>query len=233
MELINKKGLEDMNKVHINFFTPVNLIGFVLVVMAGWIDTISLMIFLDKRTSSMTGRAAKLGVLIFNGETVAVNFVLIIIVSFIIGACISTLITGEVGLIGGLSFTSLMLIITTFTSVKIGMHLSVITIPMGMGGLNAATSLTAINRTTHLTGASTDIGINLAKRNWDGVVFWSLRWVGFVFGTLISLKVIQAYDHGLISRTLLLLIPATIIILTGIIQKLTVDVPLLENAVKQ
>ncbi|HHX62061.1 MAG TPA: DUF1275 domain-containing protein [Epulopiscium sp.] len=222
-----------MNKLGIKFFTPINLIGFVLVVMAGWIDTISLMIFLDKRTSSMTGRAAKLGLLIFNRDTMAVDFVLLIILSFIVGACISTLITRKTGLTGGLSFTSLMLVVTTFTSLKTGMHLSVISIPMAMGGLNAATSLTAIDRTTHLTGASTDIGINLAKGNWNGVVFWSLRWIGFVLGTLISLKVIQLYNATIISRSFLLLLPATVIILTGIIQKLTIDVPLLEDAAKR
>ncbi len=218
-----------MDRVGIKVFTPINVIGFVLVVMAGWIDTISLLIFLDKRTSSMTGRAAKLGLLIFNGESVAVGFVLLIIVSFILGACISTLITRKTGLIGGLFFTSMMLIITIFSSLIANMHFSFITIPMAMGSLNAASSLTAIDRTTHLTGASTDIGINLAKGNWNGVIFWSLRWVGFVLGTLISLNVIDAYNNNIISRTFLLLIPATVIILTAIIQKITVNIPLLED----
>lgn len=218
-----------MGKEKIKLFTPVNVVGFILVIMAGWIDTISLLVFLDKRTSSMTGRAAKLGLLIFNGENVAVGFVLLIIVSFIIGACISTLITGRIGLIGGLFFTGIMLILTIFTSTITEMHLSFITIPMAMGSLNAATSLTTIDRTTHLTGASTDIGINLAKGNWNGVIFWCLRWVGFVLGTLISMTVIQAYNHHIITRPLLLLMPATIIILTGIIQRITVNIPLLKD----
>lgn len=218
-----------MDRLDIRVLTPINVIGFVLVVMAGWIDTISLLIFLDKRTSSMTGRAAKLGLMIFEGESDAIQMVFLIILSFIIGACISTLITRKVGLLGGLSFTSIMLILTTLSTVKTGLHLSLITIPMAMGSLNAATSLTAINRTTHLTGASTDIGINLAKGNWNGVIFWSLRWVGFLTGTIISLNVIHIYNNNLINRSTLLIIPAIIIILTGIIQKRTINIPLLED----
>lgn len=224
--------MKSMEKLHIKFFTPANLVGFVLVLMAGWIDTISLLIFLDKRTSSMTGRAAKLGQLIFSGDKLAVGSILLVIASFILGACISTLITRKTGLIGGLFFAGGLLIASIFTSLIPGIYFSFITIPMAMGGLNAATSLTCIDRTTHLTGASTDIGIHLAKGNWNEVVFWSLRWVGFVLGTLISLKAIQAYNNHLVSRTFLLLVPAIIIMATGVIQKITVNIPLLENTSK-
>jgi uncharacterized membrane protein YoaK (UPF0700 family) len=98
-----------------------------------------------------------------------------------------------------------------------------------MGGQNAATSLTAINRTTHLTGPATDIGINIAKGNWNLVVFWVLRWVGFFMGTIIAYKLIQIFKIKMIDFSYTLLIPGIIIILTGIIQKNIFDISLLEE----
>ncbi len=221
--------MRSLGNEKLKIFTPVNVVGFVLVVMAGWVDTISLVIYLDKRTSSMTGRASKLGLYLYNGEIREMSLVLVIILSFIVGAFMSTLMTRRFGLLGGLFFTSSMLVLTMFTTLNTGMHLSLITIPLGMGGLNAATSLTAIDRTTHLTGASTDIGINLAKGNWNGAIFWTLRWTGFLLGIAISLKFMDSFNSHLIGRPFLLLVPATVILLTGIIQKLTVNIPLLDH----
>ena len=152
-----------------------------------------------------------------------------IIISFIVGACISTLITRRVGLIGGLFFTGILIIGTAFSIFQKGINISLITIPMGMGGQNAATSLTAINRTTHLTGPATDIGINIAKGNWNLVIFWALRWVGFSMGAAIAYRLIHIFKLKMISFSYTLLIPGTIIILTGIIQKSIFHIPLLED----
>ncbi|NMB26504.1 MAG: DUF1275 domain-containing protein [Tissierellia bacterium] len=218
-----------MDKSNIKILTPVNLVGFILVMMAGWTDTVGIYLFLDERSSFMTGRAAKLGEYIFNGEMQGVKAVLLVVISFIIGACISTLITRRVGLIGGLFFTGILLIITVFSTFKVGINIALITIPMAMGGQNAATSLTDINRTTHLTGPTTDIGINMAKGNWNLVVFWVLRWVGFSIGVVMAFNLIHIFKSKMIGFSHTLLIPATIIILTGIIQKIIFDIPLSEN----
>lgn len=218
-----------MDKSNIKILTPVNLVGFILVMMAGWTDTVGIYLFLDERSSFMTGRAAKLGEYIFNGEMQGVKAVLLVVISFIIGACISTLITRRVGLIGGLFFTGILLIITVFSTFKVGINIALITIPMAMGGQNAATSLTDINRTTHLTGPTTDIGINMAKGNWNLVVFWVLRWVGFSIGVVMAFNLIHIFKSKMINFSHTLLIPATIIILTGIIQKIIFDIPLSEN----
>lgn len=217
------------DKVNIKILTPVNIVGFILVVVAGWIDTVGICIFLDERSSFMTGRAAKLGKYIFNKEIQEVKVILLIIISFILGACISTLITRRVGLIGGLFFTGILIIGTAFSIFQKGINISLITIPMGMGGQNAATSLTAINRTTHLTGPATDIGINIAKGNWNLVIFWALRWVGFAMGAAIAYRLIHIFKLKMISFSYTLLIPGTIIILTGIIQKSIFHIPLLED----
>jgi len=175
-----------VGKTEINFLTTVSIVGFILIMMAGWINTVGIYTFLDNNSSFLTGRAAILSEYILNGETQKIKGSLLIIISFIAGACISTLITKRAGLIGGLLFTGIFIIITAFTSSVEGINAAIVTIPMCMGGQNAATSLTAINRTTHLTGPATDIGINIAKGNWNLVVFWVLRWVGFFMGTLIA-----------------------------------------------
>jgi uncharacterized membrane protein YoaK (UPF0700 family) len=216
-------------KTNIKILTPINIIGFILVMMAGWIDTVGVHIFLNENSSFLTGRAAKLGKYILNGETQKIRDILLIIIFFIVGACISTLITKKAGLIGGLLFTVIFIIITAFTTSVKGINVAFITIPMCMGGQNAATSLTAINRTTHLTGPATDIGINIAKGNWNLVVFWVLRWVGFFMGTIIAYKLIQIFKIKMIDFSYTLLIPGIIIILTGIIQKNIFDISLLEE----
>jgi len=220
---------KNLNKLNIKVFTPVNFIGFILVMMAGWIDSIGVCLFFDERSSFMTGRAAKLGKYIFYGETQEIKIILLVILSFIIGACISTLITRKVGLIGGLSFTSLLITITVFSTFYKGINIASITIPMSMGSQNAATSLTAINRTTHLTGPATDIGINIAKGNWNLVVFWALRWVGFSMGATIAFYLLHTFQRKMIHFAYTLLVPAVIIFLTGIIQKKFFPIPLSDD----
>jgi uncharacterized membrane protein YoaK (UPF0700 family) len=222
-----------MGKTNIKILTPVNIVGFILIMMAGWIDAVGVHIFLNENSSFLTGRAVKLGKCIINGDTQKIKSILLIIISFIVGACISTLITKRVGLIGGLLFTGIFIIITAFTTSIKGINVAFVTIPMCMGGQNAATSITDINRTTHLTGPATDIGINIAEGNWNLVVFWVLRWVGFLMGVMIAYKLIQLFKIKTINFSYMLFIPGIVIILTGIIQKKIVDIPLLEGAGKQ
>ncbi len=69
---------------------------------------------------------------------------------------------------------------------------------MAMGGQNAATSLTDINRTSHLTGPATDIGINIAKGNWNLVIFWTLRWIGFSMGVVMAYKLVHIFKSNMI-----------------------------------
>ena len=99
-------------------------------------------------------------------------------------------------------------------------------VPMAMGVQNAATSLTRINRTTHLTGSATDIGINIAKRNWRLVGFWLLRWIGFPIGSVIGLNLVNLVESGIMSVSTILIIPAVIIILTGILQRFIFNIQL-------
>lgn len=218
-----------IGKTSVKVLTPINIVGFILVMVAGWVDTIGVYFFLDESSSYMTGRAAKIGRHIFNGEIRELKNVLLVVISFIVGACIATLITKKVGISGGLFFTGIIIVVTVISAFQKEINIALITIPMAMGGQNAATSLTAINRTTHLTGPATDIGINIAKGNWNMVVFWVLRWVGFALGAAIAYRLIHVFRIRMIHFSYILLLPAMIIILTSVILKVFFQIPLLED----
>ena len=103
-----------MIKSNVKIFTPINLIGFILVMVAGWVDAVGFFLFLNERSSFMTGRAAELGKCIFYGETQGIKFLLLIVLSFILGAYISASITRKIGLSYGLLFAGSILIISSF-----------------------------------------------------------------------------------------------------------------------
>jgi len=175
------RGSMENTKTGLN--TKIHIVGFLLMAIAGWIDTIALRVFLSENSSFLTGRVAKLGHFILNGEKSKAIEIIMIIVFFIIGACVSAILTRKAGLSFGLYFSAGLIVLTL-----IGFYttqasaVAFITLPMSMGGQNAATSLTSISRTTHLTGPFTDIGINLAKGNFKQALFWILRALGFLAG---------------------------------------------------
>ncbi len=208
--------------------TGINIVGFILVVMAGWVDTIGVSLFLNQRSSSMSGRGHILGYWIFKLDFKMAMGIGLIMISFITGACISTLITKKTGLIGGLMFAGLLIIIGSFTFSLQHPVLSKILVPMAMGCQNAATSLTGIKRTTHLTGASTDLGINIAKGNWKVVRFWIWRLIGFPLGSVLGFNLVNLVNNNVISTSITLIIPAIIIILTAIGQNKFLDIPLID-----
>lgn len=213
-------------KSKIEILTPVNVVGFILIMMAGWIDTVGVNLFLYESSCFMSGRGAILGNWAFIGNIKAFLSVGIIIISFILGSYISTLLTKKLGLTGGLCFTGVLIIITALTINRNDILIATIIIPMAMGGQNAATSLTPINRTTHLTGPATDIGINLAQGNWNIAIFWILRWIGFPIGSVIGYSLVHMVENNLINISTTLILPAIIIILTGLIQRLLFNIPL-------
>ncbi|MCF6464850.1 DUF1275 family protein, partial [Clostridium sp. Cult2] len=138
----------------------------------------------------------------------------------------------QFGLTGGLCFTGVLIIIAAYFTNWNGITISTIIIPMAMGGQNAATSLTPINRTTHLTGPATDIGINIAKGNWNTVKFWLLRWIGFPLGSIIGFNLVHMVNRNVINISTTLVYPALIIIFTGIIQRVILNIPLLSELQK-
>ena len=221
-----------MIKKDIKFCASINVLGFVLTFVAGWIDAFALYVFFNENISFMTGRIAKLGKEIFEGDVKDIKSLLFIIVFFIMGACLSACVTGRKGLSVGLYLSGGAVILTAVAMVFLNSKADVIflvAIPFSMGAQNAATSLTPIGRTTHLTGPITDIGIGIAKGNWRVVLFWCIRFSAFVFGTVASHYVITCIYNKPSLLPLTMFVPGLVIILTGLLQRRAVDIPLLEN----
>lgn len=199
--------------------------GFILATMAGWIDTVGVRLFLNESPSFMTGRVKALGYHAFNLDFRAFFGIIVVILAFIFGAFISAKVSKRVGLMGGLILTGSLIFVGALPMCLKTMTVNTFLLPMAMGSQNAATSLTPINRTTHLTGPATDIGIYLANSNWKMVKFWIWRWIGFPLGSVIGFSLANLADKGLMSISTILIIPAVIIITTGILQKYIYNIP--------
>lgn len=155
--------------------------------------------------------------------------IFLIIIAFITGAWVSTIIIKKTGLTGSLLFTGILIIIGAFPFILRHPILCTVFLPMAMGCQNAATSLTEIKRTTHLTGAATEIGINIANSNWKVVRFWIYRWIGFPLGAIIGFALVDRVNSNLIKTSTTLIIPAIIIIVIAILQRVILNIPLLDN----
>ncbi len=219
-----------MKKRETHFYVSINFVGFVLMLVAGWIDAFAIHIFLSENTSFLTGRIAKLSKFLFNADKQGIKEIVLIVTFFLIGAYLSTIFTKKFGLCGGLYFSGAIVILTAVLLYFYKtINFALITIPLSMGAQNAATSLTAVGRTTHLTGPITDIGINIAKGNWKVVLFWLLRLAAFIFGTALSYKIITlVYDKN-IMLCLTMLFPGLIVIFLALLQKKTINIPLLDE----
>lgn len=207
----------------------INRMVFILALIAGWVDTIGISLIFQQRSSSMTGRGHILGFWAYQGNFKMFIAIVLIIISFITGAFISTIIARKQGLTGGLFFAGILIIIGSIPFVIRTPVLYRIFLPMAMGCQNGTTSQTKLSRTTHLTGISTEIGINLAKKNWKTVKFYAYRWIGFPLGSFIGFALADMVGKDKISISITLIIPAIIIMLTAIIQKVTLNIPLLDE----
>ena len=225
-----KKSYSETNifKSKIKNSMGVNIIGLVLVIMAGWVDTVGVSLLLIESPAFMTGRGLILGYHAFNADFKTFINIYLVVIAFTIGAFLSTLITKKTGLMGGLIFTGILLIMASFPICVKNITIDTILVPMAMGCQNAATSLTPISRTTHLTGPATDIGINIAKGNWKIVGFWLIRWMGFIIGSIIGFNLVSMVNNNIISVSLTLAIPGAVIITSGILQRLTFNIPLID-----
>ena len=227
--LEEKNSAQSIQKVEHHKLAHINIVGFILSVMAGWINAVGVKLFLNESSAFMSGRGLTLGYLALKGDLKSFISIILVIVSFIMGAYISTIITRKKGLSGGLFFVGFLIALSAFPISLRSIVVDTIIISMAMGAQNSATSLTAINRTTHLTGPATDIGIHMAKGNWDIVLFWSLRWISFPIGATIGFVLVDMFNNNIIQLSTTLLLPASIILSVAFIQKRFLKIPLLEK----
>lgn len=224
-----EQRIESIHKVKHSKLVEINVVGCILSLMAGWINAVGVELFLNESSAFMSGRGITLGYFALKGDLNSFMNIILVIGSFIMGAFISTIITRKKGLSGGLFFAGSLIALSSFPISLRNIIVDIIIISMAMGAQNAATSLTPINRTTHLTGPATDIGISIAKGNWDIVAFWSWRWISFPIGATIGFFLVEMFNKDIISLSSTLLLPAIIIISIAIIQKRFLHIPLLDK----
>lgn len=224
-----RKRIESMDGLSKQKRIQVHIVGFILSTVAGWVNAVGINLFLNESPSFMSGRAIILSHSLYKGDIKLFMSIVLVIVSFIMGAFFSTLITKRKGLSGGLFFASALIGLASFPISLRNIIFDTIIISMAMGAQNAATSLTPINRTTHLTGPATDIGMNMAKGNWDRVIFWCLRWVSFPLGVIIGFVLVDLHNYGIINNSTTLFLPALILISLAIVQKKFLHIPLINN----
>ena len=223
--------IKSIDKLSGKKLIQIHIVGFILSAMAGWIDAVGINLFLTESPAFMSGRGLILGYLAFKGDIKSFLSVALVIISFIFGAYISTVITRKKGLSGGLVFVAALILLADLPFALRNRVVDTIIISMAMGSQNAATSLTAINRTTHLTGPATDIGINIAKKNWNVVIFWTLRWISFPLGAVFGFALVELFNKDIITLSTTLIFPAFIILLLAIIQNKFLHIPLLDGVI--
>lgn len=228
-----KERIKSIERMGTRGLIEINIIGFILSAVAGWINAVGISLFLNGGPSFMSGKALLLGSFILKGDVKAFMDLGLIIISFIVGACISTIITRRKGLGAGLLLAGSLITLSSFPFALKSLVLDTIIISMAMGCQNAATSLTALNRTTHLTGPATDIGMNIAKGNWNRVTFWTLRWISFPIGAAIGFMLVEMFYKNIISLSFTLLLPGVFIIGISVLQEFFLHIPLLEEEIER
>lgn len=209
----------------------VNIVGCILSLVAGWVNAVGLNLFINDSPAFLSGRGLMLGYSALKGDLFTFLSVGLIVLSFIVGAVISTKLTRSKGLGGGLFLTGILITIAALPITLRNVIFDTIIISMAMGAQNAATSLTKINRTTHLTGPATDIGIYIASRNWEKAIFWTLRWISFPIGAMLGFIFVELHNSKNISLSITLFLPAVILLVLSAMQKTKLSIPLLEDEI--
>ncbi|MBT9137848.1 MAG: hypothetical protein DDT31_00389 [Syntrophomonadaceae bacterium] len=204
-----------------------------LAILAGYLNAFSTVALLFERSAHMSGRATDLGrgfMAFFVLTDAAARtrlfeeavIILIITASFLAGAILGAKLMRTIGLgktimmIGVfIGVSSIMVLIglpsgvINVFSLERSLWAILLCIPMGMQ--NAATSVTSMGRSTHVTGTLTDLGISIAEGTYKKTIHLSCRWGGFVGGSGIGLGIFLAVP----SLSTQLLILALCALLTG------------------
>lgn len=196
--------------------------GFILSLLAGMMNVLSLIIFHHQAVSHVTGSIAQLGINIFSLRSGSALHVVGVILSFLGGATLSGLIIRDAVLGFGKRYGINLMIESGFVFLGfVGFIYDwtysdyFISAACGIQNAMATTYSGAIIRTTHMTGIVTDIGIlighyfrglpvNLAKLR----LFLALL-SGFVCGSIFGAYIYTEWDFYSF------LIPAIILFLMG------------------
>lgn len=142
--------------------------GFFLAVIAGSVNAIALLGFNHQGVSHLTGSSTLLGVELAHGNTAEIGHLLLIILSFVIGAGASGFVIGNESLklgrrYGVALFAEALLLLLAMLLLNRNSNLGHYLASGACGLQNAMTSTFsgAVVRTTHVTGLFTDLGITV------------------------------------------------------------------------
>ena len=214
-----------MEETNVKVVTPINILVSVLAFVGGWVNIIGYNVFMHTRPSSMTGRAAEIAESLGRGELKTFAYLVLVVLLFVIGVAIASIITTRFGFTQGLMFVVAILFFNLIiVNADHSLRFFSVFLSMAMGAQNGATSLTNISRTTHMSGATTELGINIAFKNWDKVIFWGIRWIFYPLGGFLAYRFIGWLDINNLNESLTLIVPIIIIIFTAFVQKKFIDI---------
>lgn len=212
-------------------FSKPGLAGFVLIFSAGWVNIQGLKLGILDSLSYVTGRGVRIGTAMFEGDISSLIYIFFTLSFYIFGAYLGAKITQKKGIGYALIVTSLLLFsvpvlllyrdfqfVSDMSSYSLSeefvLMATIFMTLIGMGAMNGSTSMTSIGRTTHLTGAATDIGVNLAIGKRRTAMFHLLRWVGFFMGAFSAMCLYSVWSSN---HSLLTTFPLVPIVLAGLL----------------
>lgn len=164
----------------------------VLSFWAGNFNSLSSISILFERSSHVSGRIADIGIDLVLMPIGAI-FMVIIWISFVFGSYLAGLLLPKLGLTRALILQSIYVFIAALvvalgvsadasSDYGIGKAIMAFILPLSMGFQNSVTTQLPLERTTHWTGASTDLGIALSKGSYPLAVFICTKIFFFIIG---------------------------------------------------
>lgn len=201
--------------------------AFILALVAGFVNAIGLLGLKYQAVSHLSGTATLLGTGIVNESFIDVGYLLLLLLSFVVGASISGVFLrgGSLKLghnYGGLLILEALLLFAAMAFLNAGYFFGycLASAACGLQNALATTYSGAIIRTTHLTGIFTDLGLMLGAKlrgqafDKRKALLFILLIAGFVIGSCFG-----AYAYAL-NGFYALLIPACICLLLALSYKL-------------
>jgi len=178
-------------------------IAAVLSFWAGTFNSLSSIAILFERSSHVSGRIADIGIDLVLLPISAI-FMLFIWISFVVGSYLAGCLLPKLGLTKSLILLSIYIFVAaiivyagltaeTASDLGIGKAIMALILPLAMGFQNSITTQLPLERTTHWTGASTDLGIALSKGSYPLVFFIGIKIFSYIVGAAL-----MAYLIGII-----------------------------------
>jgi hypothetical protein len=197
-------------------------IAAVLSFLAGNFNSLSSIAILFERSSHVSGRIADIGIDLVL-MPIGAFFMVAIWISFVLGSYLAGLLLPKLGLTKSLLLQSVYVFIaalvvaagvsaTASNDYGIAKAIMAFILPLSMGFQNSITTQLPLERTTHWTGASTDLGIALSKRSYPLAVFIGVKIISFIVGAALMTYLIGV--AGIAPHRGLLFISAGLVLTT-------------------